>query len=125
MNSITLGGYIGMVQNKSVMVQGRQSVVFETAMALRGAQNTCIWIPCVFFGKPAEWAIEQGIAQGDYLVVNGELKAESWMGKDGQPKEKLKITVRSFSRGAMKPQQPVVQTQIPVSQTTNLDDIPF
>ena len=57
-------------------------------------QDTC-FVDCRAFGKPAE-TINKYCKKGRPLMVEGRLTFDSWTGKDGVKKSKLRVTVETF-----------------------------
>jgi single-strand DNA-binding protein len=50
---------------------------------------------CVCWGKSGE-AIQKYVQKGQRLLIDGNLRWESWEGKDGKKQSKVKINVESF-----------------------------
>lgn len=57
-------------------------------------QDVC-FVDCRAFGKPAE-TINKYCKKGRPLMIEGRLTYDSWTGKDGVKKSKLRITVETF-----------------------------
>jgi len=57
-------------------------------------QDTC-FVDCRSFGKPAE-TINKYCKKGRPLMVEGRLTFDSWTGKDGVKRSKLRVTVENF-----------------------------
>jgi single-strand DNA-binding protein len=53
------------------------------------------FVDCRTFGKPAE-TINKYCKKGRPLMVEGRLTYDSWTGKDGVKKSKLRVTVETF-----------------------------
>ena len=53
------------------------------------------WIPCVAFGKQAEFA-EKYLSQGKPILVQGRLESGSYKNKDGQTVYTLEVIVERF-----------------------------
>ncbi len=101
-------------------------------------QDTC-FVDCRAFGKPAE-TINKYCKKGRPLMVEGRLTYDSWTGKDGVKKSKLRVTVETFqfisagqgAGGAAGQDAPAGgESQIPSEdygageQPAGSDDIPF
>ena len=56
--------------------------------------ETC-FVDCRAFGKPAE-TINKYCKKGNPLLVEGRLTFDSWTGKDGAKRSRLRVTVESF-----------------------------
>jgi single-strand DNA-binding protein len=96
------------------------------------------FVDCRAFGKPAE-TINKYCKKGQPLMVEGRLTFDSWTGKDGTKRSKLRVTVENFQflpAGARAPEQSGVAgdvSQVPSEdnglasevQSGNNDDIPF
>jgi single-strand DNA-binding protein len=93
------------------------------------------FVDCRAFGKPAE-TINKYCKKGNPLLVEGRLTYDSWTGKDGVKKNKLRVTVESFqfiSAGGTRQATggTAEESQIPPTDTggeqpqTGGDDIPF
>jgi single-strand DNA-binding protein len=52
-------------------------------------------VDCRAFGKPAE-TINKYCKKGNPLLVEGRLTFDSWTGKDGAKRSRLRVTVESF-----------------------------
>jgi single-strand DNA-binding protein len=57
-------------------------------------QDVC-FVDCRAFGKPAE-TINKYCKKGRPLMIEGRLTYDSWTGKDGVKKSKLRVTVETF-----------------------------
>lgn len=57
----------------------------------KSIEETC-YVDCTLWGKTAEFAAEK-IGKGTQILVEGKLKMDSWQGKDGEKRSKLKVTV--------------------------------
>ena len=53
------------------------------------------FVDCRAFGKPAE-TINKYCKKGNPLLVEGRLTFDSWTGKDGAKRSRLRVTVESF-----------------------------
>ncbi len=75
-----------------------QTPVVDTGMAInkkyKDKESVC-FIDLRFFGKTAE-AINKYCKKGTPLFVRGELQFDSWTGKDGEKKSKLRVIAESF-----------------------------
>ena len=99
-------------------------------------EETC-FVDCRAFGKPAE-TINKYCRKGRLLMVEGRLTFDSWTGKDGAKRSRLRVTVESFQflpAGGGGEQSSVAgdESQIPSedsssaneAQSSSKDDIPF
>ena len=94
------------------------------------------YVDCQMFGKRAE-VINKYVKKGNPLFVEGRLKFDSWQGKDGQKRSKLRVFVENFefiSSGGQKSggggQSSGGQDTPPVAPPGDMgfgadDDIPF
>jgi single-strand DNA-binding protein len=96
------------------------------------------FVDCRAFGKPAE-TINKYCKKGRPLLVEGRLTYDSWTGKDGVKKNKLRVTVETFQfvssgtgeRSGGQSNGGGEESQIPPTDTggeqpqTGGDDIPF
>ena len=91
------------------------------------------FVDCRTFGKPAE-TINKYCKKGRLLLVEGRLTFDSWTGKDGEKRSKLRVTVDSFQfvssappgqagSGAAESQLPA--NDMPSDIPAGGDDIPF
>ncbi|MCJ7544139.1 MAG: single-stranded DNA-binding protein [Phycisphaerae bacterium] len=101
-------------------------------------EETC-FVDCRAYGKPAE-TINQYLAKGKSVLVEGRLHLDTWEGKDGTKRSKHRVVVERFQflgaptgpRPAAAPRAPVAD-QIPQDEVTEPppppeeggDDIPF
>jgi single-strand DNA-binding protein len=53
------------------------------------------FVDCAAFGRPGE-VINQYMAKGRAILVEGRLKFDSWTGQDGQKRSKLSVVVDNF-----------------------------
>jgi single-strand DNA-binding protein len=100
-------------------------------------QDTC-FVDCRSFGKPAE-TINKYCKKGRPLMVEGRLTFDSWTGKDGVKRSKLRVTVETFQFISSGPggsgersassgeenQSPADDYSSAEPQGGNNDDIPF
>jgi len=95
--------------------------------------ETC-FVDCRAFGKPAE-TINKYCKKGKPLLIEGRLTFDSWTGKDGEKRSKLRVTIESFQFVSSAPGQgsgstggesqiPANDGQMDQSQGGG-DDIPF
>jgi single-strand DNA-binding protein len=100
----------------------------------RDKPNT-MWVDCTMWGKRAE-AIQQYLAKGMRVTVQGPLSMEDYKAKDGTPKTKLKLKVDNLdlppkSEGSAAPAQPRQAAPAPAATPAAGgfadmdDDIPF
>ncbi len=57
-------------------------------------EETC-FVDCTAWGKSAE-TINQYMAKGRPLLVEGRLKLDQWTGQDGQKRSKLTVVIENF-----------------------------
>ena len=57
-------------------------------------EETC-FVDCRAFGRTAE-IINQYMAKGRPILVDGRLTYDAWEGKDGQKRSRLRVTVENF-----------------------------
>jgi single-strand DNA-binding protein len=93
------------------------------------------FVDCRAFGKPAE-TINKYCKKGRPLLIEGRLTFDSWTGKDGEKRSKLRVTIETFQFVSSTPGQGGgagggSESQIPANdgpadQTQGGgDDIPF
>jgi single-strand DNA-binding protein len=91
------------------------------------------FVDCRAFGKPAE-TINKYCKKGKPLMIEGRLTFDSWTGKDGEKKSKLRVTIETFQFVSSGPGQGTgggSDSQIPAndgpmdSGQGGGDDIPF
>jgi len=90
------------------------------------------FVDCRTFGKPAE-TINKYCKKGRPLLIEGRLTFDSWTGKDGEKRSKLRVTVDSFQFVSSAPgtQGSGSETQLPPNDLptdappAGSDDIPF
>jgi single-strand DNA-binding protein len=101
-------------------------------------RNETCFVDCRAFGKPAE-TINKYCRKGRLLMVEGRLTFDSWTGKDGAKRSKLRVTVENFQflpAGGIGGEQGSVagdESQVPSEdygpanevQKNSKDDIPF
>lgn len=89
------------------------------------------FVDCTVFGKRAE-KLEQYLAKGTKVAINGRLKYDSWM-KDDEKRSKLSVVVDNLDFMTSRRDDVTEQaasasertdTQTPVQQMAN-EDIPF
>ncbi len=57
-------------------------------------EETC-FVDCTAFGRQAE-IINQYVRKGNPMLVEGHLKLDTWEGKDGQKRSKLRVMIDGF-----------------------------
>ncbi|MEN6386597.1 MAG: single-stranded DNA-binding protein [Phycisphaerales bacterium] len=91
------------------------------------------FVDCRAFGKPAE-TINKYCKKGKPLLIEGRLTFDSWTGKDGEKRSKLRVTIESFQFVSSAPGQggggAGGESQIPANDSIDHsqgggDDIPF
>ncbi|HAL45851.1 MAG: hypothetical protein A2Y12_04250 [Planctomycetes bacterium GWF2_42_9] len=92
------------------------------------------FVDCRAFGKPAE-TINKYCKKGKPLLVEGRLTFDSWTGKDGEKKSKIRVTIETFQFVSSAPGQGGgsggSDSQIPANDAPmdsgqgGGDDIPF
>jgi single-strand DNA-binding protein len=94
------------------------------------------FVDCRSFGKPAE-TINKYCKKGRPLMVEGRLTFDSWTGKDGVKRSKLRVTVETFqfisagvssersASGGDENQSPANDYGSAEQQGGSNDDIPF
>lgn len=96
-------------------------------------EETC-FVDCRAFGKPAE-TINKYCKKGKPILIEGRLTFDSWTGKDGEKRSKLRVTIESFQFVSSAPGQgsansggesQITANDAPVDQSpAGGDDIPF
>jgi single-strand DNA-binding protein len=93
-------------------------------------------IDVVFFGKTAE-TVEQYVEKGGEVFVSGDLQAESWVDKEGNPRSKLSIIGSTLTlmgkrsddserKTETRPAKPAAKTSKPEKQEDDFpDEVPF
>jgi single-strand DNA-binding protein len=91
------------------------------------------FVDCRAFGKPAE-TINKYCKKGRPLLIEGRLTFDSWTGKDGEKRSKLRVTIESFqfvsSATGQGGNSGGGESQIPANDNMDAgqgggDDIPF
>jgi len=100
-NKVILAG--NLTRDPQLNYTPSQTAVCEFGLAInrryRGGDgqqrdDTC-FVECQAWGKAAE-IINQYMSKGRPLLVEGRLTYDSWEGKDGQKRSKLRVTVENF-----------------------------
>lgn len=61
----------------------------------KGADAVTTWVTCEAWDKTAD-IVEQYVAKGSQVYVEGPVKQETWTDKEGKERTTLKITVREL-----------------------------
>jgi len=88
-------------------------------------RNNVSFFMCEAWGKTAEKAVQ--LNKGQAVIIEGQLKQESWDGKDGQKVSRVKIVVKAIRSTVAengKSKNGDEQTTLPGGDF-NDDDIPF
>lgn len=93
-------------------------------------RDEACFVDCRAFGKPAE-TINKYCRKGKPLMLEGRLTFDSWTGKDGTKRSKLRVTVENFQflpagGGGGGGQNGITgdESQIPSENTGSVNDIP-
>lgn len=75
---------------------GKAMAIFTLAVDKGyGSFKTTLYIRCLAWEKLAEVAMTY-LHKGDKILASGELTAGAYMGKDGQPKANMEMTVQEI-----------------------------
>ena len=155
MNKVILAG--NLTRDPQLSYLPSNTAVCELGMAINRKwksqtgemkDDTC-FVDLRAYGRPAE-TLNQYMAKGKPLLVEGRLKFDQWEGKDGQKRSKLYVVVENFQflgppsgqRGAeggggsgyqrgparapsKGPQTPEYEEQPPHAEEAPADEIPF
>ena len=93
------------------------------------AQQTADFIPCVLFGKQAEFA-EKYLRQGPKVVLEGRIQTGSYTNKDGQKVYTTDVMVDNIEfaeskNSGSKPQETPKEETPFMNIPDDLDDLPF
>jgi single-strand DNA-binding protein len=100
-NKVILAG--NLTRDPQLTYLPSQTAVVEFGLAInrqwkgqdgQAKQEVC-FVDCRAFGKPAE-TINKYCKKGKPLMVEGRLTYDSWTGKDGAKKSRLRVTVETF-----------------------------
>ncbi len=100
-NKVILAGNI--TRDPQLSYTPNQTAVVDFGMAINRnwkgkdgekREETC-YVDCRAFSKGAE-NINKYVKKGDPLMVEGRLTYDSWEGKDGVKRNKLRVTVENF-----------------------------
>ena len=100
-NKVILAG--NLTRDPELKYTPNQTAVCEFGMAInrkykggdgQQREDTC-FVDCQAWGKTGE-VIAQYMVKGKPLLVEGRLSYDSWEGKDGQKRSKLRVTVENF-----------------------------
>ena len=100
-NKVILAG--NLTRDPQLSYTPSQTAVCEFGMAInrryKGSdgqqrEDTC-FVECQAWGKTGE-IINQYMSKGRPLLVDGRLTFDSWEGKDGQKRSRLRVTVENF-----------------------------
>lgn len=133
MNSISVSGNLGKDAELRSMPDGTQILSFSVADS-QGKDKSSIWWNCSLFGKRAA-SLQQYLAKGQQVTVNGNITEREWSDKDGQPRKSMEIRVNDIAlQGGKREAAPVAtpraaaprQAQsVPSGFDSADDDIPY
>jgi single-strand DNA-binding protein len=118
-NEITMGGKVKFIRS-NVTASGTIVTSFNVSVC-RKYKEDWQWtgVDVVSFGKQAEW-VKDNIIDGDFVLVQGELKEDTWE-KDGVKHRKLSIIASRVSPYAKAEKAPRSAQAVGVS--TVVEDI--
>ena len=95
MNIVVLGGRLTNDPEMNTTTTGKS--VVRTAVAVRRTDDVTDFVDIELWGKNAE-NISHICKKGDYILVRGEWRKDSFTGKDGQKKTKQYCVVNIFEK---------------------------
>ena len=119
-NKVILGGNI--TRDPELSYLPNQTAVCKFGMAVnkkyKDKESTC-FVDCEAFGKTAE-NLAKYVKRGNPLLIEGELKYDTWTAQDGRKASKHKISVFNFQFVGK-----TETTQSSAPQDGGQEDIPF
>lgn len=105
--------------------QSEKAVVSFTLACDRGRNNETDFIPCVAFGKTAEF-IQKHFDKGEMMLADGRLQQRNWEDKNGNKRTSFDVLVNNVNFCVSKsksasPSPDVKFEELDVSE----DDLPF
>lgn len=79
-------------------IQGSGRAMLQNTVAwnkVSGGEKRGVFLDFAAFGRTAE-NISKYMAKGDQIFLTGDLDEESWQGRDGQERKKMKLIVTDF-----------------------------
>lgn len=136
LNRVILAG--NLTRDPELKFTGSKVAVCSFGMAMNrkwrdkdgNSQDETCFVDCTAWAKTAE-TINSHMHKGKPILIEGRLRYEQWEGKDGQRRNKLSVTVESFSfvpdgqpreQSPRPPADPEPDYQAP---SEGGDDIPF
>lgn len=95
MNIVVLGGRLTNDPELNTTTTGKS--VVRTAVAVRRTEDVTDFVDIELWGKNAE-NISHICKKGDYILVRGEWRKDSFTGRDGQKKTKQYCVVNIFEK---------------------------
>ena len=92
-NSVTISGRIGRDCELVATQTGKELVKFS--FACNNYQGEAQWFECISFAQNHK-KLQPYLEKGKRLVVQGEISAQAYLSKQGEPKAKLTIMVRDL-----------------------------
>ena len=104
LNSVTLIGRMGTDLREKVVRGGKRLVTFSLATTefVPGSGDHTEWHQAVAWEQFCNEAEATGARKGDQVYIEGALRTNSWLGKDGKKNYRTQIQVSKFKLLARK-----------------------
>lgn len=123
MNTVAISGRLGRSVDYHQGTDGKKSVA-KFSIAVNGyTKDDTSWIDCVVFGASADY-LEKYSSKGSMLLVEGQLKQETWQDRNGNNRSAVKVYARNVQALGASKQQEENETEAP-SLDIEADDLPF
>jgi len=134
-NTLTLTGRLARDPETQALQNGdaltRCALAFDYGY---GERKTSNFIDVTLFGKTAE-ALYKYVGKGDWVAMSGQIKQETWEGKDGGKRSKIVFLVRDWHSPKQGNETPSSSQQSPsraysgggdeINMPESDDDVPF
>ena len=119
MGRLTRDPDVRYTQGDNPMCIARYTLAVDRRFKKEG-QDTADFIPCVAFGKPAEF-VEKYVKKGTKLAVSGRIQTGSYTNRDGQKVYTTEIVVEEQEFAESKAAQSGQQNTQPAKEEEGMD----
>lgn len=117
MNICIFSGRIGQEPQAGQLSNGDPKLTFSIAVQTGRKDNpSTMWIRCTMFGKRAQ-ALQSMLSKGMKITVQGSIKLDEFVGKDGANKQALTMSVNDIDFSGDK-----LERASPPSKSSSFED---
>lgn len=134
MNNFTYSGYVGNITfHESRNPNSQNKMIVRISMPIRpkkfeDKEQKPFWLSCTGYDSIVQKITNQGIDKGSFVVISGQLSANTYTSAQGETRTDLAMTIFDIMAGSGNVEKKPARPKKEESQTSSsniFDDIPF